>query len=182
MIAAVALAACVAWAAAAPSPRVAPYWLQTYTPPYYAEIWTAEILVKSLDQDVPKVLAAIEKNGGSLTQSFDSFAGSAEGGQQQLSFSIQRSSQERLLKALRRAGRVKPPVSRPQGGALPRDEIRGKLARLSKDKSEKGAALARVPSAAEVVDELIEQLSTVEAAAQEAEKRALWNLTIRVRR
>ena len=73
-------------------------------------------------------------------------------------------------------------MSRPAGEIVPLDEVRRKLARLSREKAEKGALLAQLPATAEAVDELIASLSTVEAEVQTAEGRELWNVTVRARR
>ena len=171
-------------AALAASARAAgdgPYWLQSYAPPAYHEILNAELEVKSLDA-VEKIVAAIQKNGGKLTQPLAVFARSDKYGEQQLSFELERAKAPALLKALRKVGRLSEPVSRPAGEIVPLDEVRRKLARLSREKAEKGALLAQLPATAEAVDELIASLSTVEAEVQTAEGRELWNVTVRARR
>lgn len=164
-------------AAASPSSPTRPYWLKTYSPAPYRETWSGELSVKTLSVAMPKVAAAVEKGGGRLTQPLALFAGSAT--EQQLSLSVPRDKAKALLKALRKLGKAADPAVRPFGAPIPLDEVREKLARLTKEKREKWGALAQTPAAAEAVDEMIEHLSGVEAAALSTDGDVLWNLTVK---
>ena len=164
-------------AAAAPAPQARPYWLKTYAQSPYRETWSGELTVKTLAAAMPKVVAAVEKGGGRLTQPLTLFAGSAT--EQQLSLSVPQKKAEALLKALRKLGKAADPAVRPFGPPVPLDEVREKLARLTKEKSEKWGALAQTPAAAEAVDEMIEHLTGVEAAARSTDGDVLWNITVK---
>lgn len=164
-------------AAAAPSPQARPYWLKTYAQSPYRETWSGDLAVKKLDAAMPKVVAAVEKGGGRLTQPLALFAGSAT--EQQLSLSVPQKKAKALLKELRKLGKAADPAVRPFGAPVPLEEVREKLARLTKEKSEKWGALAQTPAAAEAVDEMIEHLAAVEAAARSTDGDVLWNITVK---
>ena len=164
-------------AAAAPSPQARPYWLKTYAQSPYRETWSGELSVKTLAAAMPKVVAAVEKGGGRLTQPLTLFAGSAT--EQQLSLSVPRKKAKALLKALRKLGKAADPAVRPHAPPVPLDEVREKLAVLKKEKEEKWGALAQTPAAAAAVDEMIEHLTAVEAVARSMEPEVLWNLTVK---
>ena len=164
-------------AAAAPAPRVKPYWLKTYSLAPYHETWSGEISVKTLSAALPKVVAAVEKSGGRLTQPLAQFAASST--EQQLSLTIPRNKSKGLLAALRKLGKAEEPAVRANGAMIPLDEVREKLAVLTREKTEKWGALAQTPAAAEAVDEMIEHLANVEAVARSNDGEVLWNLTVK---
>lgn len=167
----------VGTAAQAAAPRAEPYWLKTYSVTPYRETWTAELSVKKLDAALPKIVAAVEKDGGRLVQPLENFVASAT--EQQLSVIVPLKKSKALLKALRRLGKAADPAVRPHRAPVPLDEVREKLAALSKEKSEKWGALAQTPVAAAAVDEMIEHLTRVEAVSRATEPEALWNLTVK---
>lgn len=165
---------------AAPSPRVAhakPYWLKTYSLAPYRETWSGDLSVKKLDAGLPKLVAAVEKEGGRLTQPLSNFAGSST--EQQVSLIVPMKKSKALLAALRKIGKCPDPAVRPVGAPIPLDEVREKLARLTKEKTENKVALGQTPAASEAVDEMIEHLANVEAVARAADSEVLWNLTVR---
>ena len=162
-------------ASAAPHPK--PYWIKTYSLAPYQETWTGELEVKKLDAALPKIVAAVEKNGGKLTQPLENFIGSVN--EKQLSLSIPQTKAKSLLAALRKLGKSPEPAVRPAGNPLPLAEVREKLGRLTKEKTDNPVAFAQIPVAVEVVDELIENLANVEAVARAANGAVLWNLTVR---
>lgn len=162
---------------AAPAPRAKPYWLKTYSLAPYHETWSGDLAVKKLDAALPKVVAAVEKSGGRLSQPLASFAGAST--EQQLSLTIPRKKAKGLLQSLRKLGACSDPAVRPNGTPIPLDEVREKLARLTKEKTGNAVAFARVPAAAEAVDEMIEHLANVEAVARSTDGEVLWNLTVR---
>lgn len=159
---------------AAPRPR--PYWLKAYAPAPYQEIWRTELKVKKLDDALPKVVAAVEKSGGRLTQPLSNFIGSIS--EKQMSLIVPQSRAADLLKALRKIGKAEKPVVRPGGEPIPLSEVREKLERLTKEKADKKDALAQAPAASDAVDEMIEYLTGVESAAR-AERGVLWNITVK---
>ncbi|MDD5301867.1 MAG: hypothetical protein PHS14_02075 [Elusimicrobia bacterium] len=175
MIAALLLAAGVA--AAAPMSHARPYWLKTYSLAPYRETWRGEISVKTLSVAMPKIAAAVEKSGGRLTQPLSNFVGSAT--EQQLSLTVPQKKSKALLAALRKIGKCQDPAVRPNGTPIPLEEVREKLARLTKEKTENRVALAQTPAAAEAVDEMIEHLANVEAVARSTDGEVLWNVTVK---
>lgn len=174
MIAALLLAAALP-ASAADHPK--PYWMKTYSLMPYQETWSGELEVKKLDESLPKVVAAVEKNGGKLTLPLANFVGSVS--EKQLSLSVPKKKAKTLLAALRKLGKSAEPAVRPGASALPLAEVRYKLGHLTKEKAENPVALASVPAVAEAVDELIEHLANVEAVARDTDGAILWNITVR---
>lgn len=167
-------------ASAAPAPRVAhakPYWLKTYSLAPYRETWTGEISVKTLSVALPKLIAAVEKEGGHLTQPLANFAGTST--EQQVSLIVPLKKSKALLAAARKIGKCPDPAVRPMGAPIPLEEVREKLARLTKEKTENKIALGQTPAAAEAVDEMIEHLANVEAVARSTDGEVLWNLTVK---
>jgi hypothetical protein len=162
-------------AATAPHPK--PYWIKTYSFSPYQETWTGELEVKKLDAAFPAVVAAVEKNDGKLTQPLTIFVGSIS--EKQLSLTVPRKKAKSLLAALRKLGKSPEPHVRPNGGAIRIDEVREKLALLTKEKNDNPVAFAQIPVVAGAVDEMIEHLANVEAVARSAEGVVLLNLTVR---
>lgn len=180
MIAALLLAAALpARAATAPAPvaRPRPYWMKSYSLAPYRETWSGDLSVKKLDAALPKVVSAVEKNGGKLTQPLKNFAGSST--EQQLSLTVPLKKSKGLLAALRKLGAGLDPAVRPAGAPIPLDEVREKLGKLTKERTENPVAFAQTPVAAEAVDEMIEHLANVEAVARSTDGEVLMNLTIR---
>jgi len=165
------------FASAAPAPHARPYWLKTYSLAPYRETWSGELAVKKLDAALPKIVSAIEKGGGRLTQPLVNFAGSAT--EQQLSLTVPYKKSKALLAALRKLGKAGDPAVRRNAEMVPLDEVRAKLARLTSEKNEKWGALAQTPAAAEAVDEMIEHLANVEAVARSTDGEVLWNITVK---
>jgi hypothetical protein len=176
-LATILLAVSAAAAAPAPAPHAKPYWLKTYSQTPYRETWSGELTVKKLDAALPKVVAAVEESGGRLVQPLANFVGSAT--EQQLSLIVPLKRSKALLKALRKLGKAADPSVRPHAPLVPLDEVREKLARLTKEKKEQWGALAQTPAAAAAVDEMIEHLTAVEAVARTTEPEVLWNLTVK---
>ena len=164
-------------ASAAPVRRDGPYWLKTYSLAPYHETWSGDLAVKKLEAALPKIEEAVEKGGGKLTQPLRNFVGSAT--EQQLSLIVPLKKAKPQLAALRKLGRATAPVVRANGTPIPLDEVRDKLSRLTKEKTESRASLARTPAAAEAVDEMIEHLANVEAVARSTDGEVLWNLTVK---
>jgi len=164
-------------AAAAPAPHIKPYWMKTYSLAPYRETWSGDVSVKTLSVALPKISAAIEKGGGHLTQPLANFAGSST--EQQLSLIVPLKKSKALLAALRKIGKCPDPSVRALGAPIPLDEVRAKLARLTKEKTENKVALGQVPAASEAVDEMIEHLANVEAVARTTDGEVLWNFTVK---
>lgn len=175
MIAALLLLA--AAASAAPVARERPYWTKQYPLTPYQETWTGALAVKTLDAALPKVVAAVERNDGRLTQPLANFARSKT--EQQLSLTVPLKKSKRLLKALRKLGKMDEPAVRGYGAPVPLDEVRAKIDALAKERKERATEYERTPAAAEAVDELIERLSSVESVARANAGVVLWNVTVR---
>ena len=174
----VAAGAAAAPAPAAPSKGI--YWLKTYSTAPHQESWNVELAVKDLERSLPKILKAVEKEGGRLTQPLETFPASKIDRSQQLSLAIPRKGAASLVKRLRKLGELSEPRVLPLGTPIPLDEVRAKIARLMKERAERAAELARVPAAAEASEEILEGLLGAEAAAVR-EASVLFNITVRGR-
>lgn len=178
MIAALLLAA--ATASAAPAPHAKPYWMKSYSLAPYRETWTGELEVKKVDAALPKLVAAVEKGGGRLVNPLANSVGA--GTEQQVSVILPLPKAKALLAALRKLGKAADPAVRPHGEKIPLEEVRAKIAALTREKNEKWGALAQTPAASEAVDEMLEHLVTVEAVARSTDGEVLWNLTVKEKR
>lgn len=167
-------------ASAAPAPHAKPYWMKNYSLAPYRETWTGELAVKKVDETLPKLVAAVEKNGGHLVQPLANSVGAAS--EQQVSLIVPLPKAKALLAALRKLGKAADPAVRPHGEKIPLDEVRAKIAALTFEKNEKWGALAQTPAASEAVDEMLEHLVTVEAVARATDGEVLWNLTVKEKR
>jgi hypothetical protein len=175
-------------ATSAPSPASAPqlagahtgnpYWFKTYSTAPYKEIWTGDLALKDFAKDLPKVVKAIEANGGVLTQPLGNLVASKKDSSQQLTFSLPRDHAAALLKSLRKLGDMPEPAVRSVGVPIPLDEVRAKIAVMMKEKSEHGADLARVPAAAAAEEEILEHLLMVEELGARVVVEARFNLTV----
>jgi hypothetical protein len=162
----------------APTPGE-PYWFKTYSTAPYKEIWSAELVVKNLDGELPKIVAAIQKNGGSLDQPPSNSASSRTAETQQLIVSVPGKKSKGVMKALRKLGRLADPVVRPQGVPIPIAEIRAKINLIMKEKSEHAKDLAKVPSAAAAQEEILEHLLLVEEVYQRTDTEIRVNLLVK---
>jgi hypothetical protein len=156
-----------------------PYWFKFYSTAPYAEIWTGELVVKDADRALPKVVEAVEKSGGKLSQPLSTFAGSAKDHQQQLTFSIPGKKTKALLKAMRKLGTLAEPAVRPMGAPIPLDEVRAKIDKMMKERTEHAAELAKVPAASAAEEEILEHLLMVEEVAQRTDTEVRFNLLVR---
>lgn len=167
--------------AAPPPPSFAPkepYWLKSYAVSPYKESWSAELAVEDLEKDLPKILKAVEKEGGRLTQPLESFPASRLDHSQQLSLTVPKKRAADLVKRLRKLWKMHEPLTRPLGTPIPLEEVRAKIDRLMKERTERAAALSQAPAAAEASEEILEYLLRLEAAAV-AEPVVLINVTVR---
>lgn len=173
-----------AFSTAAPAsftpPREA-YWLKTYAVSPYRETWNAELEVKKIDRDLPKILKIIDKAGAHLTQPLENFPASRIDHSQQLAVSVPARSAEKLMARLRKFGDMREPLKRPLAEPVPIEEVREKIARLMKEKTDRAAQLTQVPVSAEASEEVLEDLLRVEAAAVRSSETILLNLTVRNR-
>lgn len=167
-------------ASAAPAPRAKPYWIKTYSLAPYRETWSGDLEVKKLDATLPKLVAAVEKNGGRLVQPLANSVGAAT--EQQLSLIVPLPKAKALLAAVRKLGKAADPAVRPHSEKIPLEEVRAKITALTYEKNEKWGALAQMPAASEAVDEMLEHLVTVEAVARATDGEVLWNLTVKEKR
>lgn len=155
-----------------------PYWFKVYSTAPYKEIWTGDLALKDFGRDLPKVVKAIEADGGALTQPLGNLVSSKKDQTQQLTFSLPRDRAKALLKALRKLGDMPEPAVRTTGAPIPLDEVRAKIAVMMKEKSERGAELARVPAAAAAEEEILEHLLMVEELGARVVVEARFNLTV----
>jgi hypothetical protein len=167
-------------AAQAPVPAPGqPYWFKTYSTAPYSEIWTGDLALKDFSRDLLKAVDAVQKNGGTLTQELKNFVSSTKDPSQQLTFTLPKKNAPALLKALRKLGDMKDPAVRAMGVPIPLDEVRAKIAVMMKEKSERGAELARVPAAAAAEEEILEHLLMVEELAARVDVEVRFNLLVR---
>ena len=170
---------------AAPSPQLqgahngAPYWFKTYSTAPYKEIWTGALALKDFERDLPKVVRAIEANGGALTQPLANFVSSAKDHTQQIVFSVPRDHAQALIKSLRALGDMPDPAMSRTGESIPLDEVRAKISVMMKEKSDHAADLARVPAAAAAEEEILEHLLMVEELAERVVVEVRFNLSVR---
>ena len=167
-------------AAAAPPPRAKPYWIKNYPMTAYRETWSSELAVKKLDDAMPKIVAAVEKDGGRLTQPLASFVAAVDA--RQIMFVLPLAKAKGTLTAFKKLGKPTEPSVRPQGTPVDSKELHAKLDKLAKEKADNPVAFAQIPLTTEVVDELIEHLSNADAVERTAPSEVLWNLTVREKR
>ena len=157
----------------------APYWLKAYSTEPYQEYWTGALTVKDLAADLPRVLKAAEKEKSPLAQDLKTFASSRK--QQQLVFLVPSARGKSLLKRLRKLGDLPEPDMRTLGSKLPLDEIRAKIDRLMKERTERNAELQRLPVALEIEEEVLERLVLVEEVAKQEGGSVHFNLLVQQR-
>lgn len=156
-----------------------PVWLKTYTLSPYKQIWSTQVTVRKLDKDFPKLVDAVKKNGGKPTQALENFAASPK--TRQVSFEISKAGAAKALKMIKKIGKAGEPRIGLPPETVPIDEVRGKLAVLTKAQTDHAAELAMMPAVAEATQELIERLRVVEAAQSRTESEVLWNITVEER-
>ena len=184
LLAAAALAAPARKAAAVSPPPISEAtvdWLRVYPLAVYREFWTGTMEVRDMQKDLPRVIEALEKRGGTTETPLANSAGSATGGTQQLSYRLKAKDAQAAVKALGKIGKLPPPAVRPSGEKLPLPEIKSKLAALSKDKQEHAADLARMPAVSGLVDAAIGHLAAAEAVGERGEGEVVLNLTVQQR-
>ncbi len=164
----------------APAASAAPHWIKNYPLTAYRETWTSELAVKKLDEAMPKVVAAVEKNGGRLAQPLASFVAAADA--RQIMFVLPLAESKKALAALRKLGKPSDPAVRAHGEPVDVKELRSKLERLSKEKMDNPVAFAQIPLTTTIIEELLEHLINAEAVQRTAPSEVLWNLTVREKR
>lgn len=152
-------------------------WLKTYALQPYREIWSGPIEVKKLDAALPKLVAAVEKGGGKLTQPLANFPGTPD--EQQISILVPLPAAKPLLKELRKLGKVEDPLVRRMRDPTPLPEVREKLGSLLKERAEQSLPFTQMPASAALVDALIEHLSAVIAVETSGGTEVLWNIVVR---
>jgi hypothetical protein len=157
----------------------APYWFKTYSTAPYQEIWTAELVVKNLNADLPKLVSAVEKGGGALTQPLSTFISSKTDHTQQIVFSIPGEKAKLLLKSLRKIGELPEPAVRPLSLRIPIDEVRAKIKVLMAEKTERAAELKKAPATAAAAEEILEHLLLVEEVYDRTDGEVRFNLSVR---
>jgi len=179
------LAPATATPAPSPAPQLegahsgAPYWFKTYSTAPYKEIWTGDLALINFERDLPKAVAAIEGNGGVLTQPLANFVSSRKDKTQQIVFSFPRKNAAALLKSLRTLGDLPDPKVQAVGAPIPLDEVRAKIAVMMKEKTDRSAELARVPAAAAAEEEILEHLLMVEEIASHVVVEVRFDMTVR---
>lgn len=156
-------------------------WLRVYPLAEYREFWTTTTEVKSLQKDLPRVMAAVEKHGGALVTPLANSAASPTAGTQQLTYRLTVKDAPSALKALKKIGLTTPPQVRPSGEKLPASEIKSKLEALAKDKREHAAELARMPAVSGLVDAAMGHLAAADAVAERAGGEVVLDLTVQER-
>jgi hypothetical protein len=171
--------------APAPAPQLqgahtgTPYWFKTYSTAPYKEIWTGELALNDFANDLPKVVKAIEANGGALTQPLANFVSSRKDQTQQIVFSVPRDRANALLKSLRALGDMPEPKAQTVGVPIPLDEVRAKIDVMMKEKTQHAAELARVPAAAAAEEEILEHLLMVEEVGARFVVEVRFDLSVR---
>lgn len=156
-------------------------WLKLYPVSPYREYWTAELEIKSLSADLPRVVSALEKAGGESLVPLANTIVSPSAGTQQLSYRFTKRRAEAALKALRKIGKLPKPRVRPSGDLIPLPEIKKKIEALSRDKQANSSVLPAMPAVASLVDSMLGHLLTVQAVAEKVEQEVVLNLTLQQR-
>lgn len=156
-----------------------PYWLRLYSTTPRQVYWTGELTVKRLDDDLPRVLVAVDKEGGSLTQDLRSFVSGSNPPTQQLTLVVPRARANSLIKRLRKLGQLPEPAAREAGENIPFDEVKTKIDRLVAERAQRAAELSRMPVAEEIEEELLGYLLTVKALAPRGEEKIRIDLLVR---
>jgi hypothetical protein len=167
-------------AAPATEPAKKQDWLKAYPLQPYREIWSGALEVKKLDAALPKVVAAVEKSGGRLSQPMANFPGTPD--EQQVMLVVPLANAKALLKELRKIGKHEDPLVRRMRDPTPLPEVREKLARLLAERADANFVFGKIPATAELVDALIAHLSAVVAIENSGGAEVLWNITVRERR
>ena len=154
-------------------------WLKIHSLSPYKTHLNSELTVKDLAAALPRLASAVEKEGGRFTQPLELMA--AADGVQQVSVAISEKGAKRLAKSLRALGEMPEPRRAPARGVPDAAEIRSSLAVLLKERADNAALYARLPAAAQAVDEIIAHLTDAQAAAADEKSAVLWNLTVRRR-
>jgi hypothetical protein len=160
---------------AAPSKE---YWLRNYSLSPYGQYWTLTLSVKDLDADLPKILDAISKSSGTLTEPLSSFASSRSPKVQQLSYRIPKKAAQSSLQKLGAVGVASDPVKRPNDDLAYLSDIKAQIGKLSREKKRHPKALAAMPNVSDLVDQLLTQLETIEGIYEKADDDVLVNLTV----
>jgi hypothetical protein len=164
-----------ALASAAEAPKE--YWRKSYLASPHKEIWTSTLAAKDPAAAATGVAAAVAAEGGRLTAPLENMAAAPDA--RQVSFTASKKGAAKILKRLKKLGRVAEPEKRTTRLGFEISEIREKLARLLKERGDEAEAYAKLPAASGVVDETIAHLSDAEAAWRSTEAEVLWNLTVR---
>ncbi|MDE2492109.1 MAG: hypothetical protein KGM24_14770 [Elusimicrobia bacterium] len=185
LLAALAVSASAASSAPPPeafNPRSGnPYWLRIYSTAPYKEFWTGELTLKRYARGLPKVIAAIKDAHGELVAPVAEQVGSRRHQVQQLSFSLSKRSAERLLKRLRRLGRLPAPAVRRAGAPIPLDEVNEKIRLLTAEKSANAAALAKMPAISAATEEILDHLLMVREVAERTDAEVRFDLVVKAR-
>jgi hypothetical protein len=156
-----------------------PYWLRIYSTAPYREFWTGELTLKRYSRSLPKVVAAIKAAHGELVAPVSEQVSSREHESQQLSFSLSKKSAERLLKRLRRLGRLPAPSVRRAGVPIPLAEVNEKIRLLTKEKSANAAALAKMPAISAATEEILDHLLMVREVAERTDAEVRFDLLVK---
>lgn len=151
-------------------------WLKSYSESPVKEIWSSELTVRSMAKDLPRVVAALERAGGALTQPLSAFPSTPQ--DQQISVRLSRAGAARASKELARLGalgqarKAVPPALTPLG------EVRQKLSLLEGESAAHRRELSGMPVISDLVDEELAYLRRVEAACSSKDGEVLWNLSV----
>jgi hypothetical protein len=157
-------------------------WLKLYPVSPYREYWSADLEIKSLAADLPRIVAALEKAGGAPLVPLANTIVSPTAGTQQLSYRFTKRNAEAAVKALRKVGKMPAPRVRPSGDLIPLDEIKTKIEALSRDKQANSGVLSAMPAVSSLVDSMLGHLLTVQAVAEKVEQEVVLNLTLQQRK
>ena len=149
-------------------------WLKLYSLPISRESWRLEGVVKSLDQDLPRVREAFSKVGAALV-------GAEEASVQtrRLSYRCPKESARRALTELKRIGTFGEPAVRQLVEPVSRAEVQGKIKALEADKAGHAEELSRMPAVAALLEEMLGHLRGVESALSKPEVEVLLHLSVK---
>ncbi|MDD5627745.1 MAG: hypothetical protein PHU21_01680 [Elusimicrobia bacterium] len=151
-------------------------WLKVYSLPIYRESWRLEGLVKSLDQDLPKVREVFQKVGAARAG-----AEEASGRLRRLTYRCPKESAKRALAELKKAGSFGEPSVREIVEPVSRAEVQGRTKALEADKAGHAEELSRMPAVSALLDEMLGHLRGVESALAKPEVEVTLHLVIKER-
>lgn len=154
-------------------------WLKIYALSPFKEHWSLDLEVKDYEGDTRKIVALFEKAGASLTQPLELFPLSRTEKSRQMSFRSSLKAAQAAVKKVGKAAKIADLRQRPAAEPVSLAEVEAKIERLSADRRDHEAALAKMPALSAVVEELLGHLLNVRAVQSRTDSEVLINISIK---